>query len=316
MPQTDGAVAVAPPRPVRKPHARSEQEGEPQAAAPATGPTDPPELVIEPRTGWVPVDFAELWQYRELSFFLVWRDVKVRYKQTVLGVAWAVLVPVFTVTIFTVIFGNFAGLKETLPATLVDAYPVYVYAGLLPWVFFSNAISQGGMTLVNQQQLLTKIYFPRLLVPAATVTGALVDMLLSFGVFLALMAIYGVMPAATILLLPVLVLLLWGTSLGIAYTLSALTVSYRDFRFVIPFMVQAWQFLSPVVYPVSIVPEKYRLLYAVNPLAGIIEGFRSLIFGMPIEWGMLGVSSASALALLSFGMLYFRKTERRFADIA
>lgn len=274
------------------------------------------ELVIEPVQGWAPVDFHELWRYRELAFFLVWRDVKVRYKQTVLGVAWAVLVPIFSVTIFTIIFGNFAGLKETLPERLVDAYPVYVYAGLLPWIFFSNAISLGGMSLVNQQQLLTKIYFPRLFVPSATVSGALVDMALSFGVFLGLMAIFSVAPSPWMLLLPVLVLLVWAAALGIAYLLSALTVSYRDFRFVIPFMVQAWQFLSPVVYPTEIVPEQYRLIYALNPLAGIIEGFRSAIFGMPFQWGMLAVSSLSTAVLFTFGMLYFRKTESRFADIA
>lgn len=274
------------------------------------------ELVIEPKRGWIPIDFRELWRYRELLYFLVWRDVKVRYKQTVLGIAWAILVPVFSMAVFTVIFGNFAGLKNQLPESLISAYPVYVYAGLLPWLFFSNAISLGGMSLVSQQQLLTKIYFPRLFVPTATVSGSLVDMGLSFCVFSVLMAIYAVVPAPTVLLLPLLVLMVWCASLGIAYTLSALTVSYRDFRFVIPFMVQAWQFLSPVVYPTSIVPERYRLIYALNPLAGIIEGFRSCIFGTDIPWQMIGVSAVSTAALLVFGMFYFRKTERRFADIA
>ncbi|QDU56906.1 ABC transporter permease [Aeoliella mucimassa] len=273
-------------------------------------------LVIEPKSGWVPVDFRELIRYRELLFFLVWRDVKVRYKQTVLGVAWAILVPIFSVTVFTIIFGNFAGLKNTLPESLIAAYPVYVYAGMMPWLFFSTGISQGGMSLVSQQQLLTKIYFPRLFVPTATVSGSLVDMGLSFCVFLTLMAIYGVAISPTIVLLPFLVLMVWCASLGIAYTLSALTVTYRDFRFVVPFMVQAWQFLSPVVYPTTIVPEKYRLLYALNPMAGIIEGFRSAIFGTEVPWGMLGMSLLTTVTLLVFGMLYFRKTERRFADIA
>lgn len=273
-------------------------------------------LIIEPRSGWIAVDFRELWRYRELLYFLVWRDVKVRYKQTVLGVAWAVLVPMFSMAIFTVIFGNFAGLKETLPQHLIAAYPVYVYAGLLPWLFFSNAISLGGLSLVNQQQLLTKIYFPRLFVPTATVSGAVVDMGLSFLVFLGLMAIYGVVPSASIALLPFLVGLVWAASLGIAFALSALTVSYRDFRFVIPFMVQAWQFLSPVVYPANIVPERYHLLYALNPLAGIIEAFRAAVFGTPMPWGMLGISSLTAAVLLVVGMMYFRRTERRFADIA
>ncbi|QDT47283.1 Teichoic acid translocation permease protein TagG [Symmachiella dynata] len=274
------------------------------------------ELVIEPKSGWVAVDFRELWLFHELLWFLVWRDIKVRYKQTVLGVAWAVLVPVFSVTIFTVIFGNFAGLKNELPAELIAVYPVYVYAGLLPWLFFSNAISVGGQTLVSQRQLLTKIYFPRLFVPTATVTSGLVDMAISFGVFAVMMAIYGVVPSPRIVLLPLLILLAWAASLGIAFTLSALTVTYRDFRFVIPFMVQAWQFVSPVVYPTAIVPERYRYFYALNPLAGIIEGFRSVIFGTPFPWAMLCISTLSTAALLVYGVMYFRKTERRFADIA
>ena len=274
------------------------------------------ELVIEPKSGWIAVDFRELWSFRELLWFLVWRDVKVRYKQTVFGVAWAVLVPIFSVTIFTVIFGNFAGLKNTLPPELASAYPVYVYAGLLPWLFFSNAISLGGQSLINQRQLLTKIYFPRLFVPTATVSGGIVDMGLSFGVFAGLMAIYDVSFSPAILLLPALILLVWVAALGIAYTLSALTVTYRDFRFVIPFMLQGWQFLSPVVYPTDIVPERYRYLYALNPLAGIIEGFRSVIFGTPLPVGMLAISTLSSVALLIYGVMYFRKTERRFADIA
>ncbi|PQO45969.1 ABC transporter permease [Blastopirellula marina] len=273
-------------------------------------------LIIEPRRGWIPVDFAELWRYRELAYFLTWRDVKVRYKQTVFGVAWAVLVPVFSVAIFTVIFGNFAGLKNTLPPDLANAYPVYVYAGLLPWIFFSNAISLGGMSLVNQQQLLTKIYFPRMFVPAATVSGAGVDAMLSLIVFAALMAFYQVPPSPMLALLPLMAILLGMASLGIAFLLSALTVSYRDFRFVIPFMVQAWQYLSPVVYPTSIVPDRYRWLLALNPMTGIISGFRSCLLGTPLEWPTLAISTLMTVFLFAFGMKYFRKTEQRFADIA
>jgi len=274
------------------------------------------EMVIEPQTGWIRVDFRELWFFRELMWFLVWRDVKIRYKQTVFGVAWAVLVPIFSVTIFTVIFGNFADMKSTLPENLVSAYPVYVYAGLLPWLFFSSSVSLGGMSLVNQRQLLTKIYFPRLFVPTAQVTGGLVDMGLSFCVFMALMMIYRAPVSPMIVLLPGLVFLIWMAGLGVAFTLSSLTVTYRDFRFVIPFMVQAWQFLSPVVYSTNIVPERYRYIYAINPLAGIIEGFRSVIFGLPMPWGMLAVSTLSTVCVFCFGVMYFRKTERRFADIA
>ena len=273
-------------------------------------------LVIQRKTGWVGVDFPELWRFRELMYFLVWRDVKVRYKQTVLGVAWAVLVPVFSMVIFTVIFGNFAGLKNELPAHLAAAYPVYVYAGLLPWLLFSNAISMGGLSLINQQQLLTKVYFPRLFVPTATVTGGLVDMAVSLVVFAGLMALYGLVPSVHILLLPLFIGLAWLASVGIAFALSALTVSYRDFRFVIPFLAQVWQYVSPVVYPTSMVPEKYHLIFALNPLVGIIEGFRSCVFGTPLPWRLVAVSTASTLALFVYGVAYFRKTERRFADIA
>lgn len=274
------------------------------------------ELVIEPRRGWCSIDIREMWRQRELLYFLVWRDVKVRYKQTVLGVAWAVLVPLLSMLVFTVIFGNFAGLKDTLPAGLHNAYPVYVYAGLLPWLFFSNAISLGGLSLVNQQQLLTKIYFPRLFVPTATVGGGLVDMGISFCIFLGLLAVYGIMPSIGIVFLLPLVLLTAMASLGIAFLLSALTVSYRDFKFVIPFLVQIWQFLSPVVYPSTIVPERYRWLLALNPLTGIIDGFRSALLGTPLPWLSVGISSLSTVALFILGLYYFRSAERRFADIA
>lgn len=273
-------------------------------------------LIIQPTSGWIPVDFRELIRFRELLFFLVWRDVKVRYKQTVLGVAWAVLVPVLSMIVFTVIFGNFAGLKNSLPPDLVASYPVYIYAGLLPWLFFANAISLGGMSLVSQQNLLTKIYFPRLFVPTATVGSGLVDMALSGLVFVALMAYYGVVPGTAILLIPFLLLLTCFVALGIAYALSALTVSYRDFRFVIPFMVQVWQYMSPVVYPSSIVPEQYRWILFLNPMTGIIDGFRSAVFGLPIPWVALLMSTCITCVLFVFGMFYFRKTERRFADIA
>jgi lipopolysaccharide transport system permease protein len=316
MPSTDvdcnGSLAIAAVGMV-SPVARKERQtpvGQPEVSSFTE------ELIIEPRSGLIAVDFRELWRHRELLYFLMWRDVKVRYKQTVLGVAWAVLVPVLSMLVFTVIFGNFAGLKDTLPAGLQNAYPVYVYAGLLPWLLFSSAISLGGLSLVNQQQLLTKIYFPRLFVPTATVGGALVDMGISFGVFLALMAFYGIMPSLEIVFLLPLVLLTAMASLGIAFLLSALTVSYRDFKFVIPFLVQIWQFLSPVVYPSTIIPEQYRWLLALNPLTGIIDGFRSALLGTPMPWLTLGLSSLSTIALLAVGVIYFRNTERRFADVA
>jgi len=273
-------------------------------------------LVLEKRSGWRPVNVRELWRFRELMYFLVWRDVKVRYKQTVLGVAWAVLVPVFSVAIFTVIFGNFAGLKNLLPPQMAAAYPVYVYAAILPWLLFSNAISLGGMSLLNQQQLLTKVYFPRLFVPAAVVTGGVIDLAISLVVFGCLMGLYGVAPSAAILWLPALTLLAYVASLGAAFLLSSLTVAYRDFRFVIPFLVQVWQYVSPVLYPASIVPSRYRLIYALNPMTGIIEGFRSAVFGTPVDLPLIGVSTLSSIALFALGIAWFRRTERRFADIA
>lgn len=270
-----------------------------------------PELVIRARKGWIPVDWAELWHFRELLYFLVWRDVKVRYKQTVLGAAWAVLQPVFGMVVFTLIFGNFA----KIPSDGVP-YAVFVFAGLLPWTFFSNGVSQGGQSLVNQQNLLTKVYFPRLFVPAASLGVALLDLLISFGVLAVIMAWYRVAPGWGILTLPLLVVLSTVASLGVALVLASLTVSYRDFRFVIPFMLQAWMYLSPVVYPVSMVPQKYRWALALNPMAGIIDAYRSAILGTPWEFSTLGISALVAAAVFIFALFYFKRTERRFADIA
>ena len=274
------------------------------------------ELEIRPRRGWISVDWAEMSYFRELLYFLIWRDVKVRYKQTALGVAWAVLVPVLNMMIFTVIFGNFAGVKNDLPVGM--SYPVFVYAGLLPWTFFSSAISLGGLSLVASQTLISKIYFPRLFVPASAVGGALVDLLISFGVTVALLAWYHVMPTWSVLALIPLLLLLLLASLGIAFALSALTVTYRDFRFIVQFMVQAWMFVSPVIYPVRIVPPRYQWALALNPMCGIIDGVRSALLGRLQPWHPmnLAISAATSIALFVFGLYYFRKTERRFADIA
>ena len=277
--------------------------------SPQTG-AEPDEFVIRARKGWIPLDWAELVHYRELLYFLIWRDVKVRYKQTLLGVAWAVLQPVFGMVVFTIIFGNFAKIpSDGMP------YAVFVYAGLLPWTFFSNGVSQAGQSLISQQNLLTKIYFPRLFVPAAAIGVALVDLAISFAVMAGIMAWYRVMPGWGVLWLPLLVILTTLAGLGIGLVLAALTVTYRDVRFVIPFMMQAWMYLSPVVYPVTMVPEKYRWALALNPMAGIIDGYRSAILGTPWKPGTLAISSAVAMAVFVFGLYYFKKTERRFADI-
>lgn len=276
-----------------------------QAAGAAT------ELVIRPSKGWMAVDFGELFRYRELLYFLVWRDLKVRYKQTVLGVAWAVLQPVFSMVVFTVIFGRLAKIdSEGFP------YAVFVYAGLLPWTFFSAAVSMAGQSLISQQNLLTKIYFPRLFIPTASLGAGLVDLAISFGVYMLVLLWYGIMPSWQMVYLPGLVLLTAISVLGFGYTLAALTVSYRDFRFVIPFMLQAMMYLSPVVYPVSMVPQRYQWLLALNPMAGIIDAYRSAILGKPWNLTTLGISTAVALAMFVYGLFYFRKTERGFADVA
>lgn len=269
------------------------------------------EIVIRPRKGWINIDWAELYRYRELLLFLTWRDILVRYKQTVLGVAWAVLQPVFMMLVFTVIFGKLAKIdSEGFP------YAVYVYAGLLPWTFFSTAVGQSGLSLVNQQNLLTKIYFPRLFVPTASVGAGLVDLAISFVVYGLILAVYGVVPSVGIVWLPLLTLLTVLAALGFGYTLAALTVSYRDFRFLIPFMLQAMMYISPVVYPVNLVPDRYHWLLAINPMAGIIDAFRAAILGTPWNVTTLSVSGSVTVVLFLFGLFFFRKTERRFADIA
>jgi len=268
-------------------------------------------LVIRPRSGWIAIDWRELWESRELLYFLVLRDVKVRYKQTVLGVAWAVLQPLFTMLIFTLIFGRFA----KIPSDGVP-YALFVFAGLLPWTFFSNNISQASMSLMNQQTLLTKIYLPRLFIPSSSIGSGLIDLLVSFGVFAMLMIYYRVGLGPGVLAVPFLVLMTAAASLGIGLWLAALIVTYRDFRYVVPFLVQSWLYLSPVIYPVSMVPPKWQPLLAINPMAGIIDGFRSALLGLPWNYTTIGISSVSSLVLLAFGLGYFRKTERSFADVA
>jgi lipopolysaccharide transport system permease protein len=269
------------------------------------------ELVIQPRSGWIAIDWRELWNTREILAFLILRDVKVRYKQTVLGVLWAALQPLFTMLIFTVIFGRFAKIpSEGLP------YAVFVFAGLLPWTFFSNAVGQASGSLVNQQALLTKIYLPRLFVPGAAVGGGLVDLGISGVVFLVIMAYFRIWPSWGFLAVPLLVALTTAAALGIGLALAALTVTYRDFRYVVPFMIQSWMYISPVIYPVSVVPAQYQWLLALNPMAGIIDAFRSALLGLPWNYTTLAVSSISSLLLLAYGLFYFRKTERRFADVA
>jgi homopolymeric O-antigen transport system permease protein len=276
-----------------------------EAAAPAYC------LVIEPQSGWRSIDFRDLWRYRDLFYFLTWRDIKVRYKQTVLGAAWAVLQPVLTMVVFSIFFGRLGGLDQKVDVP----YPIFAYAGLLPWVFFSGAVTQSAMSVISSQNLVTKVYFPRLIVPFASVGGGLVDLGISFVVMLVLMVAFGTPVSVCLALAPLLTVITVLAALGVGTLLAALVAAYRDFRYVIPFLVQIWMFASPVAYPLAVVPESWRLWYALNPMVGIISGFRSAFLGEPLAIGPLVISTLASLALFAVGTVYFRRVERRFADV-
>lgn len=277
--------------------------------------TDPatnlPVLQIRPSRGWIALRLGDLWDYRELLYFLVWRDVKVRYKQTALGIAWVVLQPVLTTLIFTVVFGNLAKMpSEHLP------YAVFAMAGLVPWNFFSNALTRGGTSLVNSSSLISKIFFPRLIIPIATVLSGLVDVAIVLALLIGLMLIYGVEPTTTIITLPFFLLLAILTALAVSLWLSALNVQYRDVGFLIPFLAQFWMYATPVVYPASLIPERWRILYGLNPMTGVVEGFRWALFGQGEGLGpVLYVSIVVVVVLLVSGAYFFRRMERRFADL-
>ena len=268
-------------------------------------------ILIKPRPGWRAIELAELWRYRELLYFLTWRDVKVRYKQTVLGVLWALIQPLATMIVFTIFFGRLGGMQQHVEGS----YAVFVYAGLLPWQFFSAAVTQSGQSLIASSNLISKVYFPRLLVPVAAVGSGLVDLAVSFCVLLGLMVWDGVAFSPQLLFVPLFVV---GTVLAAAAVgtfLSALSVAYRDFRYVVPFLVQIWMFASPVAYPFSVVPEKWQLLYALNPMAGLLSGFRSAVLNEPFRYGPIAVSFLVVLLFAVVGAFYFRRVERRLADI-
>ncbi|NUO61985.1 MAG: ABC transporter permease [Gemmatimonadaceae bacterium] len=270
-------------------------------------------MVIEPAARWPRVDLRELWTYRQLLFFLVWRDLKVRYAQTVLGIGWAVLQPLLSMLVFTVIFGRFAKVpSDGIP------YAVFSLAAVVPWTYFSTAFSTSSNSLVTSANLISKVYFPRLVVPIAPVLAAIVDLLIGFVVLAALMMVYHVAPSpAAIFMVPLLVLLMAITATGVGCWLSALNIQYRDVKHLVPFLSQIWMYASPIVYPVSLVPARLRPFYALNPMVGIVEGFRSVLLQSgPIPWRLLGISAATGTLLLVGGALYFRRTERLFADIA
>jgi homopolymeric O-antigen transport system permease protein len=268
--------------------------------------------VIEPSKGWLAINWAELWQYRELLYFLIWRDVKVRYKQTLLGAAWAVLQPVMTMIVFTIFFGRLAGLSSKTGGV---PYPIFSYAALLPWTFFANSVGNSGNSLVGSTNLITKVYFPRLVIPLASVGAGLVDLGISFLVLLGMMLYYSTPLSWQLALVPALLLGTVLVATGVGTLLSALTVTYRDFRYVVPFMMQIWMFVTPVTYPSSLVPAKWRWLLALNPMGGFIEGFRGAFLARPLDWPQMSLSMVFALLLFLAGGAYFRKVERRFADV-
>lgn len=277
----------------------------------ATPETDVTIIVIRPIAGWVPLRVGELWEYRQLLYFLVWRDIKVRYKQTVIGAAWAILQPVLAMVVFSVFFGYLA----RMPSDDVP-YPLFAYCGLLPWQLFAHALGESANSLVANQNLITKVFFPRLIVPLASVTAGLVDFVIAFLVLLGMLAYYRITPTAAVLALPWFLLLAVATALSVGVWLSALSVRYRDVRFTIPFLTQLWLFATPVVYPSSLVPESWRVLYGLNPMAGVVDSFRWALLGRTAGPGpLLAVSVAVVAALLVSGLYYFRRMEQTFADV-
>jgi lipopolysaccharide transport system permease protein len=270
-----------------------------------------PRVVIEPPRGWFDLDFAEMWAYRELLYFFVWRDIKVRYKQTVIGAGWAILQPFATMVVFSLFFGKLAKLP---PAGI--PYPIFFYCALLPWTYFAGALSGATSTVVENQRLITKVYFPRILLPLAAVISGLVDFAIAFVLLIAMALYYGMVPTAAALLLPVFLLLAILTALAAGLWLSAFNAIYRDVRYVMPFLVQFWMFASPVAYPSTLVPERWRWIYGLNPMAGVIEGFRWAITGQgAAPGGMIFVSASAVFVLLIGGLIYFRHMEGTVADV-
>ena len=267
--------------------------------------------VIRPSRGWISLNLRDLWEYRELLYFLTWRDVKVRYKQTVLGAAWAIIQPFFTMVVFSVFFGKLAKMpSDNIP------YPIFSYAALVPWTFFANGLSQSSTSLVASANLIKKVYFPRLVVPVSSVISGAVDFVLAFVVLLGMMLFYGIVPTWNVIWLPLLLLLALVTSLGVGLWLTAMNVQFRDVRYAVPFLVQAWMFATPIAYPSSLLDEPWRTLYGINPMAGVVEGFRWALLGTETAPGpIVLVSALVAVGLLISGAFYFRRMEKTFADV-
>lgn len=270
-----------------------------------------PLIVMRPSTGWVSLRLAELWEYRELLYFLAWRDVKVRYKQTVLGAAWAIIQPFGTMVVFSIFFGRLARMpSDGIP------YPIFTYAGLVPWALFAMGLSASSNSLVGNASLITKVYFPRLVVPISAVISGVVDFALAFAVLLVMMFYFGIVPTANVIWLPALMLLALVTALSVGLWLSALNVQFRDVRYAIPFLAQFWLFATPIAYPSSLLSEPWRTVYGINPMVGVVEGFRWALLGTKTAPGyVILVSAVAAMCVLIGGAYYFRRMEKTFADV-
>ena len=270
-----------------------------------------PVTIIRPSQGWISLNLRDLWEYRELLYFLTWRDIKVRYKQTVMGATWAIIQPFFTMVVFSLFFGRLAKMpSDDIP------YPIFSYAALVPWTFFANGLSQSSASLVGSANLIKKVYFPRLVIPISAVISGGVDFILAFIVLLGMMLFYGIVPTGAIVWLPLLLLLALVTSLGVGLWLTAMNVQFRDVRYAVPFLVQAWMFATPIAYPSSLLDEPWRTLYGINPMAGVVEGFRWALLGTETAPGPIVIVSALvAVGLLVSGAFYFRRMEKTFADV-
>ena len=269
-------------------------------------------VYIKPSRGWVSLRLIDLWEYRELIYFLTWRDIKVRYKQSVLGIMWAVINPFMSMVVYTIFFGTLA----KIPSDGVP-YPIFSYTALLPWILFSSALSVASRSMVSSGNMISKVYFPRMIVPLASVMSSVVDFFIAFIILIGMMIFYKITPTIAILWLPPLILLALISALGVGFWFSALMVRYRDVGYLMPFVTELWKFLTPVVYPASMIPEKWRLLYALNPMTGVVEGFRYALLGttQSISLPMILVSSGIAILVLISGLFYFRRMEKQFADM-
>lgn len=275
-----------------------------------TGTISAPVTVIRPLRGWTPIQLGDLWKYRELIYFLTWREIKVRYKQTVLGFAWAIIQPFMMMIVFTLFFGTLAKVpSEGIP------YPLFNYAALLPWTLFAEGITRSSMSMVQEANLVKKVYFPRLVMPLSGILSPLVDFAIAFTILIGMMFFYGYAPTVNVLWLPAFIILALLTALGVGLWLSAINVQYRDVRYVIPFLIQLWLFASPVVYSSSLLPERFQIIYGLNPMAGVIEGFRWTLLGTEPPDSLIAISVIVVIVILISGAFYFRHNEKTFADV-